>query len=75
LSDPNSNPSFIEDAIKYYMSLDHSSQIAVAGAIMAVSAAIIAVLSVLVAFVYTRRQRRLSSTQIEQINEARNKKK
>jgi hypothetical protein len=73
LSDPKSNSSFIEDAIKSYMTLDPSSQIAVAGIVMAVVALIIAALAVVVAFIYTRHQRKLAKKQPEQINKANNK--
>jgi hypothetical protein len=75
MSDPKSNPSFIEDIIKYYMTTDYSNQIAVAGVIMAVLAVIIAALGILVAFIYTRRRRKPARVKIEQFNKGKGKTK
>ena len=58
MSNPKSNPSFIEDLIRSYKTLDYSTQIAVAGVIMAVVAVIILALVILVAFIYTKRRRK-----------------
>jgi hypothetical protein len=71
MSDPKSNVSFIEDLIKYYMTVDYSTQIAVVGAIMTVLAIIIAALGILVAFIYSRRRRKLARTKPEQFNDGR----
>jgi hypothetical protein len=71
VSDPKSSPSFIEDLIKYYMTLDYSTQIAVAGVVMAGVAVIIVALGILVAFLYTRRRRKLARTKLKQFNDGR----
>jgi hypothetical protein len=75
MSDPKSNPSFIGDLIKYYMTLDYSTQIAVAGVIMAALAVIIAALGIFVTFIYTRRRGKLAKTHQEQINESKDRTK
>ena len=62
MSNPKSNPSFIEGLIKYYNTLDYSTQTAVVGVIMAVVAVIILALVILVAFIYTRRRRKIGRT-------------